>query len=221
MTEIERPQLNWGEEEKKSYGFLNSFRDLFRQSSLLKIWIVYAAISSFSRIMLRAFQYVYANEVQGANQIIIGGMATAATLIQILMYTPLGRLSDSIGRKKIIFMLLPVTWLSYFMYVFAPSPRYLLIAGLLTGVVNISFIVENAVTAELVPREFMGRWLGVTGLFIGLIDIPAPVIGGLIWERLGPSYIFALPILIDLLVKIPILTRMPETLHAQSGKITT
>jgi MFS family permease len=221
MTEIERPQLNWGEEEKKSFGFLSSFRDLFSQSSLLRVWIVYAAISSFSRIMLRSFQYVYANEVKGADQIIVGGMATAAVLIQILMYTPLGRLSDSIGRKKVIYMLIPVTWVAYLMHIFAPSPRYMLIAGLLAGFINISMIVENAIAAELVPREFMGRWLGVTGLFIGLIDIPAPVIGGLIWERLGPSYIFVLPILIDLLVKIPILTRMPETLHARAGKITT
>jgi DHA1 family bicyclomycin/chloramphenicol resistance-like MFS transporter len=151
--------------------------------------------------------------MKGADQIIIGGMATAAVLIQILMYTPLGRLSDSIGRKKIIFALLPVTWLAYLVYILSPSPRYLLIAGLLTGFVNISSIVENAVTAELVPREFMGRWLGVTGLFIGLVDIPAPIIGGLIWEHIGPSYLFVLPILIDILVKIPILNRMPETLH--------
>lgn len=213
LKEIERPQLTWGKEDKQKYGFLASFRELFQQSSILNVWILYAAISSFSRIMLASFNFVYANEIKGADQFVIGGMATAAVLVQIIMYTPIGKLSDSVGRKKIIYMLLPVNWVSYLLYIFAPRPEFLLLAGLLTGFTHISFVVENAMAAEMVPREFMGRWTGVTGLFIGLVDIPAPIIGGLIWEHIGPTYIFILPILFDLLIKIPLLSRMPETLH--------
>jgi MFS family permease len=213
MKEIERPQATWGEEEKKKFGFLSSFRDLFRQSSLLKIWLSYAVISSFFKIILRSFRYVYINEVKGGDQYLIGAMTTAAVLIQIITYTPIGRLSDRIGRKKILYILLPITWISYLLYVYSTRPILLLIAGMLTGFQNMSVVVENAISAELVPREYMGRWIGITGLFVGLIDIPAPVIGGMIWEHLDPSYLFIIPILIDLFIKIPILRRMPETLH--------
>ena len=215
LKEIVRPQLHWGEEEKKKYGFINSFRDLFKQNSILKIWIVYAITSSFFRVIMTSFRYVYLNEIKGADQFIIGGVATAAVLMQIICYTPIGRLSDKIGRKKVIYLLLPIVWVSNLIYILAPRPEFLLIAGLLTGIEAITFVVENAISAELVPPDYMGRWVGVTGLFVGLVDIPAPIIGGLIWEHIGPTYLFLIPILIDIFIKIPILRSMPETLHGK------
>jgi hypothetical protein len=61
----------------------------------------------------------------------------------------------------------------------------------------------------------MGRWIGVLQFFRGMVSIPAPIIGGIIWEHLGPAYIFIVPILIDLVVRIPLLFTMPETLHSK------
>jgi hypothetical protein len=70
-------------------------------------------------------------------------------------------------------------------------------------------------TLELVPVEQMGKWSGVLGLFRGLVIIPAPVIGGLIWRELGPMYVFVVPLAIDLLLRIPLLTTVPETLGTE------
>jgi len=70
-------------------------------------------------------------------------------------------------------------------------------------------------TLELVPVEQMGRWSGLLGLFGGLITIPAPLIGGFIWRGIGPAYIFLIPVVVDLLLRIPLLTTMPETLHRE------
>jgi len=53
---------------------------------------------------------------------------------------------------------------------------------------------------------------GELGLFQGLVTIPAPVIGGLIWRGLGPMYVFLIPLAVDLLLRIPLLTTIPETL---------
>lgn len=76
----------------------------------------------------------------------------------------------------------------------------------------ISSGVAGAMTLELVPVEQMGRWSGLLGLFRGLVTIPAPFLGGLIWKGLGPAYVFLIPIAVDLLLKIPLLTTIPETL---------
>jgi len=213
LKEIVRPQLNWSEEEKKKFSSFEALRSLFKKGSTLKIWIIYSAISSFFRIMLTSFRYPFANEIKGADQFMVGAIATAAILCQIIMYTPLGRLSDRIGRKKTLYLLMPLTWASYLLFVVAPRPEILIIAGFLTGFESVSMIVENAMSAELVPIEYMGRWIGIMGLFVGLIDIPAPIIGGFIWQSIGPIYLFLIPILIDLTLKLPILSKMPETLH--------
>jgi hypothetical protein len=69
-------------------------------------------------------------------------------------------------------------------------------------------------TLELVPVERMGKWGGVLGLFGGLVTIPAPVIGGLIWRELGPMYVFLFPLVVDLFLRIPLLITIPETLRA-------
>jgi len=67
-------------------------------------------------------------------------------------------------------------------------------------------------TLELLPLEQQGRWGGVLSLFTGLVTIPAPIIGGLIWRELGPMYVFIIPIVFDLFFRVPLLATVPETL---------
>jgi len=50
------------------------------------------------------------------------------------------------------------------------------------------------------------------GLVTGLAAIPAPAIGGLVWEHLGPEWVFIIPTLIELSVRLPLLYTVPETL---------
>ncbi len=66
---------------------------------------------------------------------------------------------------------------------------------------------------ELVPKAYMGRWLGITRLFRMLVAAIAATLAGLIWDRLGPAYVFLIVIGVDLCIRMPLLTTMPETLH--------
>ena len=50
------------------------------------------------------------------------------------------------------------------------------------------------------------------GLVTGLAAIPAPVIAGLVWEHLGPEWVFIISTLIELSVRLPLLYTVPETL---------
>jgi hypothetical protein len=53
----------------------------------------------------------------------------------------------------------------------------------------------------------------MVGLFRGLLSIPAPTVGGLIWERIGPAYVFVAAIGLDVCVRLPLLALVRETLH--------
>ncbi|MFC2038067.1 hypothetical protein ACFLYD_08970, partial [Chloroflexota bacterium] len=59
----------------------------------------------------------------------------------------------------------------------------LLLYGVLFGFNSIGMALASSMAAEIMPQEHMGRWIGVVGLFRGMLSIPAPTVGGLIWEH--------------------------------------
>lgn len=208
LSEVERPKL-----EPKRFDPVGDFREVFRRGSSTKRWLLFLSLSMFSSGLMVPYRYPYANEIKGANQFIIGGIATATVLTEAIFATPMGRMADRIGRKKLFFMLLPLSCLSNIIYVLAPSPEWLLLAGLLAGFRMVAMFTYGSMTPELVPRDCIGRWRGLIGLCTGLVSIPAPIIGGFIWENLGPEWVFIFPIIIDLFLRVPLLYSVPETLH--------
>jgi MFS family permease len=89
------------------------------------------------------------------------------------------------------------------------------LSAVLLAFYSISSGATSAMTLELVPLEQQGKWGGLLGLFTGLATIPAPIIGGLIWRELGPMYVFIIPIVFDLLFRVPLLATVPETLGTE------
>jgi DHA1 family bicyclomycin/chloramphenicol resistance-like MFS transporter len=133
-------------------------------------------------------------------------------LTEALFSTPLGRLADKMGRKKMFYILTPLFSLANIVLVIAPSPNWLLLAGLLMGFRTVSMFAYGSMTPELVPRDCIGRWRGIIGFFTGLVSIPAPIIGGFIWEHWGPEWVFIIIVAIDLVIRMPLLYTVPETL---------
>jgi MFS family permease len=208
MTEMERPKR-----EEESLNPIEDFREVFRRGTATKRWLLFISLNAFTQTMIDPFRYPYAHEVKVAGPFIISGITTAMILTEALFAAPLGRVTDRIGRKKMFYMLTPIYSLSYVIYAFAPSPEWLLVAGFLMGFRMLSYVAYGAMTPELVPRDCIGRWRGIIGLCLGLATIPAPIIGGLIWENLGPLWVFIIPIAIDIFVRMPLLSTVPETLN--------
>jgi len=74
---------------------------------------------------------------------------------------------------------------------------------------------------ELVPAEKRGRWLGITSTMASIIRIPAPIIGGIIYQSVNPGLLFLIPFLLELLVRVPICyLKVPETLKKESVVLT-
>jgi len=99
---------------------------------------------------------------------------------------------------------------------FSTGPITLVLYAAFQAFYSISSGATSAMTMELVPVEQQGRWSGLLGLFAGLMTIPAPIIGGLIWRELGAVYVFLIPIALDLLLRVPLLSTVPETLREPS-----
>jgi len=145
----------------------------------------------------------------------LGVMASATVVATLIASIPLGRLADRIGRKRVIYLLTPVWYASNLLLAFSPGPITLVLSAALLVSYNISSATTSAMTMEIIPVEQQGRLGGLLGLFVGLVTIPAPIIGGLIWRELGPMYVFVIPIVFDLFFRVPLLTRVPETLGTE------
>jgi hypothetical protein len=60
----------------------------------------------------------------------------------------------------------------------------------------------------------MGRWLGINRFFKMILSAGLALTAGVIWDKIGPQYIFIVFVAIDLLIRMPLLISIPETLHA-------
>jgi MFS family permease len=163
--------------------------------------------------MAGPFILLYAHEVHGASVFTLGLMGSAETATGLLTGIPLGRLADKLGRKKVLYILSPAIYLSFGLLVFVRSSLVLAVSAGFWGLAQLSLVTIEALGNELVPLLQIGRWKGVLALFRGLVNIPAPLISGLLRDNLGPGFIFLLPIVLDLGLRLPLLSTMPETLN--------
>ena len=200
---------------------VSSFGEIFKHGPDVVRLMLVIGLMQLPWTISQPFMPVYAHQFKGANEFMLSGIYMAMSMAPMLFSIPLGRLADRHGRKKLLFALAPLAYVANLMLVFAPTlgmgmPLFLLLYGLFFGFNHISMFVASAMAAEIMPKEQLGRWIGVISLFRGLLSIPAPLIGGLIWEHIGPEYVFFAVIAVDLLVRLPLLASIRETLHLPS-----
>ena len=196
---------------------LRDIAEVLRGDRNLKRWVVISTITQLPLGMVFPYTQVFAHSVKGANEFILGAMVTGSALTSIACAIPLGRLADRIGRKRVLFLTIPLFWLSNLLLVLVPSPLFLLAAGMLQGFFFIGGPVASAIERELVPSEQMGRWLGINRFCRMMTSAVLAMTAGIIWDKIGPQYIFLIFVGIDLLIRMPLLIGIPETLHGQHG----
>ena len=197
------------------------FQDLhqvLKEGRHLNRWLVISAVNSVPLAMVFPFSQVFAHEIKGADPFILGAMVTGSALTSIVFAIPLGRLADRVGRKRILYLTMPLFWLSNLLLVWATTPAVLLIAGILQGFFYLGSPIAAAMERELVPPEQMGRWLGIVRFSRMIFNALVAVIAGFIWDRIGPQFVFLGFIALDLALRAPLLIRMPETLGLRVGK---
>jgi len=191
---------------------------VMKKGRYLKRWLVIAAIGQLPLGMVFPFSQVFAHEMKGANEYVLGAMVTGSALTSIAFALPLGRLADRIGRKKALYLTVPLFWASNLVLIWAPAPLFLMIAGVLQGFYFISGPIAAAMERELVPADQMGRWIGIARFVRMTLNAILVLLSGLVWDRIGPQYVFLAFVSIDLIIRIPLLITMPETLGMRYGR---
>jgi MFS family permease len=208
LPEIERVRENAG-----TIAVFSEFREVFERGTALKRYLIFMTVNTFTRMMLFTFIYPYSFEIGSATPFILGGISTAMTLAEVLFSTVFGRLADHIGRKKAYYILVPFFGISNLLFYLVPSGWYLIAAGFFFGFRMIAGVVHSSMAPELVPSDCIGRWRGIIGLLAGLATMFASIAGGYIWEQLGAQHLFTVAAAIDLLIAVPLLSQIPETLQ--------
>jgi len=213
LTQLSNRRWSTGIESSPS--FFRDIAEVFKQGHNLKRWLVILSINFLPFGMLLPFTQPFAHEIKGADQYVLGAMVTGFALTPLLFGIPLGRLADRIGRKKVLYLIIPLIWASSLIIIWAPSPAFLIVGGILQGFVFVSSVITGAMTFELVPREQMGRWMGITRFFRLLLAASSAFAAGIIWDKFGPQYVFLTIIGLDLFIRVPLLIGMPETLGSR------
>ncbi|MES0325919.1 MAG: MFS transporter [Candidatus Bathyarchaeia archaeon] len=201
---------------KKSTGFIDDFREVLDEGGRkLKVMIVVGALGALVWSTIQSFTYLYAAEIKGADELILGLLPTVETIAFVLFATPMNNLADTKGRKYAFLLVRPALWMFFVLVILAPNQYWLLVAWFLRGI-GMSTSAYNTLFLEMVPAEQRGRWMGLSNTFSALIRIGAPLLGGLMYDSNLPWLLFAVPLAVDMLVRIPIFHfYVPETLPKQ------
>jgi MFS family permease len=148
---------------------------------------------------------LYMQNLMGLSNVQISWLSSINALVTMLFLAPAGWLADKKGERVGIvagFFLIAVA-----LAVFLNSHLYLgfvavwALFGLGSALVDPAY---SSLISKAVPLRLRGTAFGLFSTSIGLISLPAPYLGGLLWERFAPQVPFYIPLVATLLL-LPIM----------------
>jgi len=158
-----------------------AFRSLGRPFMLfmLIVGIFDLGNSSDAFLVLRA-------QERGMTVIDILIMLVVFNLIYTLISTPAGSLSDRVGRRRMIVIGWAVYAVIYLGFALAQSSAHIFILYVLyAAYYGLAYGTTKAMVADLVPESLRGTAYGTYNAVLGVLDFPASLIAGLLWQGAG------------------------------------
>jgi MFS family permease len=132
-----------------------------------------------------AFLVLRAQE-QGVSVIGVLGMLMVFNLVYALVSTPAGSLSDRIGRKRMVVLGWLLYAAVYLGFGLAGAARHIwILYGLYGLYYGLTYGTAKALVADLVPENLRGTAYGTYNAVLGVLDFPASIIAGLLWQGFG------------------------------------
>ena len=163
-----------------------------------------------------AFLILRAQE-RGLSVIGILAMLIVFNLVYTLVSTPAGALSDRVGRRKMIIGGWLVYAVIYLGFGLAQAAWHIVVLYILYGLYyGLAYGTAKAMVADLVPETLRGTAYGTYNAILGILDFPASLIAGVLWQGagswggFGPAAPFLFAALLALLAAVLMAFWMPK-----------
>ncbi len=178
--------------KEQSMGTSKVFKGLTLKDLNRNFWIFLFSSSLFA---LGSFSYsfllIYANEF-GIKQSYVPVLYLVYTGVAAGFSLSFGKLSDNVGRKKVLIISLLIWVLVCTGLILLRSYLYMILIFTLYGLHKAAVEpVQKTFVAELSPEDYRASALGGFQMIIGLCSLPSSLIAGILWESisiLAPLY---------------------------------
>lgn len=129
-------------------------------------------------------------DIHGKSPLEFGALTSLQMVTAIACYIPAARLADRYGRRPFILVTFALFALFPISLVALPA-GWLFVAFVIAGLREVGEPARKARIVDLAAESHRGRVIGFYYLVRGLATIPAPFLGGLLWQR-GHTWPFIL-----------------------------
>lgn len=160
------------------------------------------------------FMPIYQQEIGGLTLTEIGILNSIFGLFMMLTFIPGGWLADKKGERIGIITGFGLLFVALQLFIRSTSFWAFAIAWTAAGAgVGIMSPAYQSLISKAVPEKVRGTAFGLFSTSLGVISLPAPAIGALLWDKVGPWFPFAITAWVSLISIIPVWWKfkLPQT----------
>ncbi|MFN2146285.1 MAG: MFS transporter [Anaerolineales bacterium] len=189
-------------------GFKLSVRTMLMMivSGGILTWIfITDGVRDISFNMVNQLEPIYLTDIGRLNEQQIGELSSVFNIAMALLMAPAGWLAAKISERKAILMGFLVQFVGFVFFLQAGSFTGFAISWFILGagfaLVGPSY---DSLISKAVPEENRGLAYGLFWTSISLLALPAPYLGGVLWDNLSPRTPFFITAVVVLLSAIPV-----------------
>jgi DHA1 family tetracycline resistance protein-like MFS transporter len=131
-------------------------------------------------IVIPILPFYAAKEPFGANPFQIGLLTAVYSLMQFFFSPILGRMSDTYGRRPILFISLLGSVIGYLVLGFANTLFLVFLGRVISGITGANISAAQAYIADITTKENRAKGMGLFGAAFGLGFILGPALAGIL-----------------------------------------
>lgn len=174
-------------------------------------WALMKSLGSFTVGMAGPFWMLFAGLFKNTSAMTMAYMVVARGATNVLLSPLSGRLTDAVGRKKMIIGGRLLMYTATAVFLLSSSDWVLVLAWILMGANDSTGVAWQAEEVELVKRSQRARMTAISVGSFNLLAVPASILGGYLWDYVNPVAPFVVMAAIDGCIRMPfIYFRIPE-----------